>query len=189
MKKFLTLRNIALFCGALLLLVAFFISFAASIKIIDGNDYTKFYNVIWGCNKMDTSGHITVLDADEKMGVAVLPFIGLWLLLVGALGAILVGLLVKKPFAKWVVVVCAVLALAGAIMQFFIFDQFVRAFIHKMAEDLHVTDKEQIKHAIEQYKEMYGAYKRNEVVSILMGVFGILGGLAIGASQFLPEKK
>ena len=192
MKKFFTLRNIVLCCGALFLLVAFILSFVASLKLSSHGMGAEVKNIVWGANKLFVEGEerpISDLAGTDKVGPAVLPFIGALLMILAAVGAILVALLVKKPWAKWVVVGLAVLAIAGGVFQFFAFDQTVRAIVHSMAKEAGITDKEQIKEVIEQMKEMYGEMNPQTTVNVLMGVFGIVGGLALCGSQFLPEKK
>ena len=42
---------------------------------------------------------------------------------------------------------------------------------------------------IEEAKEMYADLNPKTAVSVVMGVLGIVGGLTVCASQFLPEKK
>lgn len=188
MKKLFNLRDAILFIGALFILAAFFLSFAESIRFSSGSGwYQESYHIIWGCDKMDVNGSIVIAEGDERFGPSIVPFIGIWMLLAGALGAIAVALFVKKLWAKWVVVGLAVLAIAGAVMQFFIFDAFCRAYVHKVAEMDHWSKQEEMKE-LEHFKNQYGNFDRKTVVSTLMGVFGIVGGLAIGVSRFLPEK-
>lgn len=192
MKKFFTLRNIVLCCGALFLLVAFFLSFAARLSFSIGEHSAVVKNIVWGANKLITDGTEVPFEDGfgiEKAGPAVLPFVGIILMILAAIGAILVALFVKAPWAKWVVVGLAVVAIAGAVFQFFAFDQTIRAIINQTAKEAGVTDKEQIKKAIEEAKEMYGELNPKATVNVIMGVLGIVGGLTVCASQFLPEKK
>ena len=192
MKKFLTLRNIVLCCGALFLLVAFILSFVASLKLTNHGMVAEVKNIVWGANKVIVDGQerpISEFAGVDKVGPAVLPFIGALLVILAAVGAILVALLVKKPWAKWVVIGLAVLAIVGGVFQFFAYDQTIRASVNALAKEAGVTDKEQIKEAIEQTKEIYNEFNPKTIVNVLMGVLGIVGGLAIGGSQFLPEKK
>lgn len=192
MKKFFTLRNIVLCCGALFLLVAFILSFVASLKLTSHGIVTEVKFIVWGANKFVIDGQerpISDFAGADKVGPAVLPFIGALLMILAAVGAILVALLVKKPWAKWVVVGLAVLAIAGGVFQFFAYDQTIRAVVHAMAKENHITDPEQIKETIEEMKELYKEFDPKTTVNVLMGVFGIVGGLALCGSQFLPEKK
>ena len=48
MKKFLTVRNIVLLSGALLLVVAFFLSFAAKLSISNSGVDGAYNNIVWG---------------------------------------------------------------------------------------------------------------------------------------------
>ena len=193
MKKIFTLRNIVLFCGALLLLVAFFLSFAAGLKMIDHGSVATYNNIIWGSNSITIDGEkITMKDfmGIDKVQPALLPLIGLILILAGALAAVLVGLLVKKPWAKWVVIVCAVIALTGAVFQFFAYTAFIRAFVMTMFKEAHYEPSaEEIKEAMDTMKENTDKLNPTVTVSIIMGILGAVGGLAVGASQLLPEKK
>ena len=193
MKKFLTLKNIVLCCGALFLLVAFFMSFAAKLTSYQSGFTQSYNNIIWGSNSITLNGEkhsfVELSIGIDKADPAALPLVGLILMLLAAIGAILVALLVKKPWAKWVVVGLAVLAITGAVFQFFAMSGFLRGMVNAMARAAHVTNQqaieEEYQHALESMKEQ-GA---RTTVSTLMGVFGIVGGLAVGASQFLPEKK
>lgn len=191
MKKFLTLRNIVLCCGALLLLVAFFLSFAASVKVFDSGVDGVFKNAIWGCREVqlpDQVISIGVIFGTEKVGPAVLPFLGVLFMLLAALGAILVALLVKKPWAKWVVVGLAVLAIAGAVFQFFIYTQLLRAGVNASVKE-GLVEKSYADDFYQTLKTHFDKGNPRFAVSVAMGILGILGGLAVGASQLLPEKK
>ena len=192
MKKLFTLRNIVLFAGALVLLVVFCLSFAATIKVSDSGHVGVLKNIIWGCSKFVVDGEVTtpkLIVGVDKVGPATLPFVGMLLILVALLGAVVVALLVKKPWAKWVVVGLAVLAITGAVFQFFAIDQFIRVAVNALAKQYGITDKNEIAKAIAEYKHIFAIMNAKAVMSTLLGVFGIVGGLAVGASQFLPEKK
>ena len=192
MKKFLTLKNILICAGALLLLVAFFLSFGAKATIIDGGHKMSYNNIIWGCKTFTTDGNQTtikyILGAD-KLKVMTLQLIGLILMLLGAIGAAVVALLVKKPFAKWIVVGLAAIALAGAVFQFFALQGFARAFVLTEAEVAHVTDKEAIEDAIKDAIKIFKDEGLRFGMNIAMGIVGSLGAVAIGAGALLPEKK
>ena len=192
MKKFLTLKNILVCAGALLLLVVFFLSFGAKATMVDHGYKMSFNNIIWGCSSMTVDGAKHGVDSvfgAQKAQPAVLQLIGLILVLLAAIGAAVVAFLVKKPWAKWVVLALAVLALAGAIFQFFALQGFARAVTLTQAKAAGITDKETIEQA---YQEGVKAMKDEGikfVMSTLCGVFGIVGALAIGAGALLPEKK
>ena len=192
MKKFLTLKNILICAGALLLLVAFFLSFGAKATIINDAHKMSYNNIIWGCNTFTTDGNETtikyILGAD-KLKVMALQLIGLILMLLGAIGAAVVALLVKKPFAKWIIVGLAAIALAGAVFQFFALRGFARAFVLTEAELSHVTDKEAIEDAIKDAIKIFKDQGLRFGMNIAMGIVGSLGAVAIGAGALLPEKK
>ena len=192
MKKFLTLRNIVLCAGALLLLVAFFLSFGAKATGVEMGMKSAYNNIIWGCDSLTINGETHTLA--EIMGFkaakpAALPLVGLILMLVAALGAVVVALFVKKPWAKWVVLALAVLAVAGAVFQFFAMQGFCRGMVLAIAEKNGVTDKQAIEEAYNTYLQKMKDADVKFTMSTVMGVLGIVGGLAVGASQFLPEKK
>ena len=193
MKKFLTLKNIVLCSGALLLLVAFFLSFGATAHGTNHGVASSYDNIVWGCNSLTIDGvkHplSELMPGLVRAKPAALQLTGIILMLVAAIGAALVALLVKKPWAKWIVVGLAVVAVAGAVFQFFALQGFVRGMVNAMAENLGITDKEAIE---QEYKEFLKNAREDGVkitMNIVMGVLGIIGGLAVGASQFLPEKK
>ena len=193
MKKFFTLRNIVLLAGSFILVQFFFLSFAGKcVAYVDGYKYS--YNlIVWGSNSFTVEGH-KVPISDLGIGVdhfqpSALLLVGFILMLLAAIGAVLVALLVKKPFAKWIIVACAGVALIGAIFQFLAKDSFARAYIGTMAKAAGMTDKEQIREAIAEFKGEMTKSGAKFVLNVLAGVFGIIGAGAIGVSQFLPEKK
>ena len=192
MKKFFTLRNIILLAGAFILVLFFFLSFAGKcVAYVDG--YKFSYNlIVWGSNSLTMEGH-KVPVSDLGIGVdhfqpSALLLVGFILMLLAAIGAVLVALLVKKPFAKWIIVACAGVALIGAIFQFLAKDSFARAYIGTLAKGAGMT-KEEIREAIAEFKGEMTKAGAKFVLNVLAGVFGIIGAGAIGVSQFLPEKK
>ncbi len=193
MKKFLTLKNIILCSGALLLLVAFFLSFGATAYGTNHGVSSSYNNIVWGSNSITIDGvkHplSEIMPGIVSAKPAALQLTGIILMLVAAIGAALVALLVKKPWAKWVVVGLAVVAVAGAVFQFFALQGFVRGMINAMAEKMGVTDKEAIEHEYQEFLKTAREQGVKITMNIVMGVLGIVGGLAVGASQFLPEKK
>ena len=194
MKKFFTLRNIVLAAGALVAVVGVVLACLAGLRIEDGA-LMEFKNFVFGSTKIavtynGVTEEIAVSDMGlgiETTGLAVVPFIGLLLMGIGAIGACVVGLLVKKPFAKWIVLGCGVLALAGGVMQFFPVESFADAFVRQMYKDYPVSEadiQEVIKQQIEAFKEA-GA---SAPLAIVAGVLGCVGGVAAGASAFLGKK-
>ena len=196
MKKFFNLRNILLLSGALLILVAFIMSFFVKMIISYGEDSGAFNNVVWGCRSITASdGSVRpISDAGDMkikslIGPAVVPLIGILLMVIGAVAAVLVGLLVKKPFAKWIVLSCAAVILAGAIMQFFAVDAFCRSYIEALAKDEGMTDKSQIESAIKEFTQAMKTYNARTPVATVGGILGIVGALATVVSPFVPEKQ
>ena len=192
MKKFLTLKNIVLCAGALVLLVVFFLSFGAKASFVEMGMKSAYNNIIWGSNSLTIEGKTHTLA--EIMGIdaakpAALQLVGLILMLVAALGAVVVALFVKKPFAKWIVLALAVLAIAGAVFQFFVMQGFCRGMTLAICEKSGITDKKQIEEAYETYLSKMKDSNVEFVMSTVMGVLGIVGGLAVGAATLLPEKK
>ena len=198
MKKILTLKNVVLFGGALLLLVAFFLSFGASFSQTNGSQASVYNNIIWGCDKMilrdGSDVHTMPVKGTITSGDRLLPsgvlLAGIIMMLVGAIGAVVIALFLKKPFAKWIVLGFAAIALAGAIMQFFALDSFAHAIVDTMKKDYNggVTDAE-YQEALAQAKSNLSQYNGKSVMCIIMGILGLLGSLAAGASIFLPEKE
>ena len=193
MKKFLTLKNILICAGALILIVMFCLSFGAKFAINESGHVMAYHGIVWGSKTVSMDGtKYPISDLGEgfdKILPSTVLLIGVILMLVAALAAVLVALLVKKPWAKWLVLGLAVVALAGAVMQFFVKDSFLWAMVNTMAKEAGVTDKAQIKEAYEHYKAAMAESDVKVTMNILMGVFGIVGALALGAGALLPEKK
>lgn len=192
MKKVLTLRNIVVWAGALLLLVAFFMSFGAKMSAnVDGYQYS-YNGIVWGAKTVTMMGKTVPIssmgEGINKLEPAALLLVGFILMLVAALAAVLIGLFVNKPWAKWVVLACAVVALAGAVMQFFAKDSFANAYVNTIGKALGMS-KEEIKEAIKEFRAQEDQFGAKFVINTVGGVLGLLGALAVGASQFLPEKK
>ena len=108
-------------------------------------------------------------------------------MVLAAIGAILFALLVKKPWAKWVIIALAVLAIAGAVFQFFVINQFLRAGVNAAVKE-GLVSKDYAEQYFETLKADFKSGDAKAPMSIVMGILGILGGSAVGASQFLPEK-
>ncbi len=193
MKKFLTLKNIVLCSGALLLLVAFFLSFGATAHGDNHGVASSYDNIVWGCNSITYDGvkHplSELVPGLVRAKPAALQLTGIILMLVAAIGAPLVALLVKKPWAKWIVVGLEVIAVAGAVLQFFALQGFVRGMVNAMAEVMGVTDKAVIEQQYQEFLKNARADGVKITMNIVMGVIGFVGGFAVGASQFLPEKQ
>ena len=198
MKKFLTLRNIVLAAGALVAIVGFVLTFFADVAYDLGGGYAMEYKgVIYGCSKLVYAGQeFTIAEFTEgvfgirveKYGLMVVPFIGALLMVVGAVAACVVGLLVKKPFAKWIVLACGVVVLAGGIMQFFPLEAFADAEVRAVYGAAGVTDEEAIKEAVQNDLEALKEAGAKCTLAIVSGILACVGGVAAGASAFLGKK-
>ena len=188
MKKFFTLRNIVLLGALVFGLLAFFLSFGARMTVTLDHTRGTLLHIIWGCDAMIYEGHREA--APYQFGPSVLPMIGLILILVGTLAAVVVGLFLNKPFAKWIVLCGAVVALAGSVMAFIVVGPFARAFVDATikASGMSLTP-EQYNQMLEMMKTEINKGDPVYVIPVLSGIFGIVAALAAGASQFLPEKK
>ena len=181
MKKFLTLRNCMVFCGAFLLVLAFALSFAVAGKIVGNGGITLTVNgVFYNPKEVIVDGRITAIPEEYRYFAAV-PVIGYILGAVGALAAVAVFFVVKnEKVKKFAVLGCGGLALVGAIMSFITLEPATHVFAKAMGFTMD--------QAHETLKAMGGVEKASPL-AIIMSVLGTLGALAIGASQFLPEKK
>ena len=188
MKKFFTLKNILLLGAAVFGLLAFFLSFGASMTVTMDSIRGELRHIIWGCDVAVYEGHVQAVP--YKFGPAVLPMVGLILILVGILAAVVVGLFINKPFAKWIVVGCAVVALAGSVMAFIVVGPFARAYLDATikASGMKLTP-EQYDQYLAEVKTMFKNGDPVTVIPVLSGIFGIIAAAAAGVSQFLPEKK
>ena len=193
MKKFLTLRNVVLCCAAVLVLAAFVMSFFVSINATMMGQTGSYKHILWGCDKAILEGQeITVPEmgiyTDRTIKAMALPLAGLIMMVVATVGAVLVALFVKKPFAKYVVAGLGLVILAGGIMQFWPLESFARSNVLSM-KGIEGASKEEIKEMIEFYVKAFKEANASAPVAIVMGVLGCLSGVAVATSQFLPEKK
>ena len=191
MKKFLTLKNILVCCGALFGVLLFAVSFADALKAnIDGVEATV-PNIVWGATKIKGvfHGKEEILPFYDGFGLASsgvlpLPFIGVLLALLSAIGAVVVLFFVKDAkVQKIALLVCGGLLLVGGIFQFFAGSMFPGHVADKMIAAGVISEGER-----PLVFRMFADAHANAAV-YLTGVFGILGGLSIAASQFVPEKK
>lgn len=185
MKKFLTLKNILLCSACIFALVAFILSFTANVKFVDAKGYGEmFFNFIWGPRKLAEFGNgyagTAPIPAELlPMPVATLPLVGSLLVIIGAAGAVVVGLLVKKPFAKWVVLGCAATVLAGGVF-FFLFKDGALAQLGKAMG----VDKEGAQAIIDNFK-----LKIKSAGAVVGGIMGLLAGCSLCGAALVPEKQ
>ena len=191
MKKFLTLRNVLILAGTLFALLVFVFSFLAVCKThgeLLGTKYvSRVYGVIWGAYKSKTvaGNDTTIHKFDDNYPAAVLPLIGVILVLLGGLGACVVALLGEKLFKnemvrKIVLFACAGLMVLGGFFHFFINSAFAGAMARK-ANSEHYTKQD----ALNYLKDGHAAYG----LVIFSGILAMLGGAAVAASQFIPDKQ
>ena len=183
MKKYLTLHNVILCCAAFVGLLFFGLSFAAKTSVTS-EGVTEFYNgSVWGAYQTSGTVQGIVITMDipaESRACFPLPLIGFILLLVGALGALCVGLLVKDEKIKKIVLLsCAGLVLVGGVFQFFNAENYYYA-----AAKLHEMTVEEIKQSMAQY----GIKPTTGALCIISGIFSILAAGGIGLVPFIKDK-
>ena len=191
MKKFLTLKNILVCVGALFGILVFALSFADGMKGVMEGDEARIPNIVWGSTKLfiTSSGQTITFSFYDGFGVAnsgilALPFIGVLLALLSAIGACVVLFIVKDAkVQKIALLVCGGLLLLGGIFQFFAGAMFPGHVANKMIAKGVIPESNR-----ELVYRMFANMHANAAV-YLTGVFGVLGGAAIAVSQFLPEKK
>ena len=180
MKKFFTLRNIMILCGVFVLILGFCLSFAVKGVLEGGGGHVELPGVLYGAKYANSNGHIIGIDKKYRYFDA-LPVIGYILALLGAIAAVVFALVLKnEKTRKIAVIVAAALALVGAILSMIT----LLPATHAYAKSCGMT--------YEQGKQMLdslGVVEKASALNIIMGILGILGAAAIGASQFLPEKK
>ena len=191
MKKFLTLKNILVCVGALFGILVFALSFADGMKGVMEGDEARIPNIVWGSTKLfiTSSGQTITFSFYDGFGVAnsgilALPFIGVLLALLSAIGACVVLFIVKDAkVQKIALLVCGGLLLLGGVFQFFAGAMFPNQVANKMINAGVIPESNR-----ELVYRMFANMHANAAV-YLTGVFGVLGGAAIAVSQFLPEKK
>ena len=191
MKKFLTIKNILVCVGALFGILVFALSFADGMKGVMEGDEARIPNIVWGSTKLfiTSSGQTITFSFYDGFGVAnsgilALPFIGVLLALLSAIGACVVLFIVKDAkVQKIALLVCGGLLLLGGVFQFFAGAMFPGHVANKMIAKGVIPESNR-----ELVYRMFANMHANAAV-YLTGVFGVLGGAAIAVSQFLPEKK
>ena len=188
MRKYLTLRNILLCSGAFIAFVFFFLSFAVKAEITSTEaDFSYvFNNSVWGSTSVTTvaqGGNVTMTDpipADQR-AVSALPLLGFIFLLVGALGAPVCAFFINNEKARLVCILsCGFLAVLGGVFQFFGGDSALQQY----AKSSGITPAQ-----AQTLLEAFHAKTSPGAMGIVCGVFGIISGLTMGCSQFVPDKK
>ena len=192
MKEKLTLRNVIVAGAFALTLAVFVMSFFARFTIDLDGVRASYTNIVWGCRYIVAPGYDPIPIWEDmhvnQIKPSVVLLISTLIIFAGALAATLVALFVNKPFAKWIIVGCAVLVLAGAVMQFFAKSSFVRAMTDTNAE-VEGWSKQKADDFYTEIMAKINTFNPATGVSTASGILSIVAALAIGAAPFLPEKK
>lgn len=185
MKKFLTLRNILICGGAFLAILVFIFSFVAAFRVTASNGtWNEFQGIIWGARTIKYSdGSSETLAPADAFGAVVLPLIGAILFILAGLGSIVLVLFGDKFLSEQVkkigFIVCGGLLVLGGIFTFFTAEGFIASYAAKFNA------------SVQDVKDVWAAV--NAKVScglpIVSGILAIVGGGAICASQFIPDKQ
>ena len=196
MKKLLAVRNLLVFAAVLFGLLVLIFSFMTNVKGFDGdgNLTNKFFNVVWGCKKQEAyanvMGNDVTVKTEESFNALLLPLIGAILALVGGLAACVALFLVKDAKTrKLVVLVAALLMVAGAVMIFLTKLDFFNVYSKKLYDEFPQAYRDS-KTLAEFRKDLKdnsdGTMKAP--LAVVSGILALVGGLSAGASQFVPEK-
>ena len=177
MKEKLTLRNVAIWFAALLALVVFIVSFTAKFWYGTKAGGIMFNNIIWGSKYgAEWSGGHEYGASIPGVGPAVLPMIGIILVLLSAIGAVVVSFVVKdEKLRKIIILVCAGLMLLGGVFAFI-----TRPTGAKLLwAAVHFKEEDAIKLG----------YNPRCPGGTACGILAIVGGVAIAVPQFLKDIK
>ena len=177
MKEKLTLRNVAIWFAALLALVVFIVSFTVKFWYGTKADGIMFNNFIWGSKSgAEWSGGHMYGGSFPGVGPAVLPMIGVILVLLAAIGAVVVSFVIKdEKLRKIIILVCAGLMLLGGVFIFITRPtgaKLLWAAVHFKEED-----------AIAM------GYNPRCPGGVVCGILAIIGAASIAVPQFLKDIK
>ena len=204
MKEKLTLRNLLICCAAFLAVLFFCLSFAVNMK---GNGSegghalsVTFKGIIWGCKEVvGEMGGATMVVAPSvifegaklsSLGLNIFGFLGVLFPLLAAIGAVVVLFVVKnEKVKKFVLLGCALLFVVGGVFQFLIVPGAKASTTAQLLNENPdvVGHEEELKLFVDTIFKELGA--KLGALSVISGIFTILGGCAVAASQFVPEKK
>ncbi|MBO6280873.1 MAG: hypothetical protein J6M95_04800 [Bacilli bacterium] len=124
MKKYLTLKNLLICCGAFLALLVFIFSFLASLRVTNGSNWAEYKGIIWGVARINYSdGSADILAQADRIGASVLALIGSILVILGGICAVVLALVGNKflndKLLKIFLIVCGGLIVLGGIFTFF----------------------------------------------------------------------
>ena len=195
MKDKLTLRNLLICVAFLFGLLVFIFSFLAAYRMADGSDWTQVNTIIWGARtsvSSDGSSH-TVAPEDADKAVA-LSVVGAFLVLLGAVCALVIALVGDK-FLKDEKVRKIVLFVAGGFM---VLGGVFTFFTQNGYEQVNIVDKlvnpmtgAKIYPTVADYRKAMkdAGLTLHCALPVISGILAILGGGAVVASQFVPDKK
>ena len=177
MKEKLTLRNVAIWFAALLALVVFIVSFTVKFWYGTKASGIMFNNFIWGSKSgAEWSGGHMYGGSFPGVGPAVLPMIGVILVLLAAIGAVVVSFVIKdEKLRKIIILVCAGLMLLGGVFAFITRPtgaKLLWAAVHFKEED-----------AIAM------GYNPRCPGGVVCGILAIIGAASIAVPQFLKDIK
>lgn len=183
MKKYLTLKNVVLFAGALLTILAFFFAFGIKITNYSGN--ITITNVVIGTPRV-TDGSKTEIARGATAVHAGAPIFGIILMLLAGLGAVAVRLFVNKPWGKWVVLGLAAVIVVGAVLVFCVKDSYIVAKVNYMIKEGGFSSEDKAS-LLADARSLYGDLKF--AGAAFTGIVGLVAASATGVSEFLPDKK
>ena len=189
MKDKLTLRNVLICSAAFLALLVFIFSFLTTLVLKNSGNVMTDFNIIWGANKTRmVSGGTTVEQViDPSYGPAVMPLLGTLMVFIGGIAAVVIALLVKdEKIRRICLFVCAGLILVGGVFHFFTYNSYANAVVkyynaHKSSLQPTMT--------VQDYLDANKDANPSVALAIVSGILGVLGGAAVCASQFVPDKK
>ena len=170
--------------------------------LVDGHQdiALTFKGIIWGCKDVvGTADGVTetvpvsYFTGGAKlssMGLNVFGFLGVLFPLLAAIGAVVVVFVVKNPLVKKIALLGAALFfVVGGVFQFLIVPGAKASTMATLLrENPDVAGHEQ---ELKLYIDTLFANLDPKLgaLSVISGIFTILGGCAIVASEFVPEKK
>lgn len=200
MKK-ITLKEILVFAAAFVGLLVFCLSFAVNLKgtMVESDNVIKmtFKGAIWGCKEIkgELNGRVEVASSYELFGLSstglnLFGFFGVLLPLLAAIGAVVVLFAVKNEKVRmYILLGLAFLFVLGGIFQFLLVPGEKACALHQFMKEHpdYAPYKAEVKTYIEQIFIAYNI--KLGALSILSGIFTILSGGALVASQLVKTNK
>lgn len=179
MKEKLTLRNLLVWGGALLAIVAFFVAFAAGISHSESGVSVNIKGLIIGTQKaVMTAGGATMESVESDPARAVGSLIGIILALLAGICAVVCSFVLKAEKAKKVIIVCGLVMVVAAVLVLLCKVFYVQACISKANAEGAAADA--IKEALKPYSL--------NAATVIVAVMYILGGGAMVAGELVAKK-